>query len=520
MAVILSRGTFGVGTPGREEAPMTSQSTDPAVPAEKSTVDAAATPPQAHDPDFPPALQDFMRTGWNDAALDVVPSPAVPNYAARRSAVSNAFTGLTVIVPSGREKVRSNDTAYPFRPGTDLFYLTGEHDPDAVLVLRPTGTSGHDATLFVRPRSPRTTDEFFRDRAYGELWIGRRHTLEEKSAELGIATAPLATLPDVLAGCAPARTRTLRGYDPEVDAAILPYGDGAADRELATVLSELRLAKDPWEIAQLQDAIDATVRGFEDVARVLPADRPASERLLDGVFGLRARHDGNTVGYASIVGSGAHGATLHWTHNTGETRPGDLLLMDMGVENRELYTADVTRTLPVNGTFSGVQRDVYDIVYAAQQAGIDLIKPGVEFKDIHETCMRVLAGGLHDLGLLPVSVDEAMDGESQLYRRWTLHSFGHMLGLDVHDCANARTEMYRGGTVGENYVLTVEPGLYFQTEDELVPAELRGIGIRIEDDVLVTSAGAQVMSDRLPRHAADVESWLAAQRAAGPRLPG
>jgi Xaa-Pro aminopeptidase len=508
---------------------MTSQPHDPSVtpppvapPAVEPApaADARATSGQAHDPDYPERLLAFMRAGWNDTALPVAPSPAVPNYAARRAAVSAAFAGLTVIVPSGHEKVRANDTTYPFRPGSDLHYLTGEHDPEAVLVLQPTGTSGHDATLYVRPRSPRDTDEFFRDRAYGELWIGRRHTLDEKSAELGIPTAPLAGLAEVLANCAPARTRTLRGADPIVDAAVARYGDGAGDRELASTLSELRLPKDPWEIAQLQDAIDATVRGFEDVARVLPADRPVSERLLDGVFGLRARHDGNTVGYAAIVGNGPHATTLHWTRNTGQTRPGDLLLMDMGVENRELYTADVTRTLPVSGTFTALQREVYDIVYASQRAGVDLIKPGVEFKDIHETCMRVLAGGLKDLGLLPVSVDEAMDSESQVYRRWTLHGFGHMLGLDVHDCANARNETYRGGTVGENYVLTVEPGLYFQPEDELVPAELRGIGIRIEDDILVTSAGAQVMSDGLPRHAADVEAWLAAQRAAGPRLPG
>src|SRR5262249_19241677 len=317
-------------------------------------------------------------------------------------------------------------------------WLTGEADPEAVLVLHPTGTAGHDAVLYVRPRSPRDTDEFFRDRSYGELWIGRRHTLAEKSTELGVATANLNTLAEALAGCAPGRTRTLRALDPGVDAAILRYGDGGGDAELAAILSELRLPKDTWEIAQLQDAIDATVRGFEDVARVLPADRPVSERLLDGVFALRARHDGNQVGYASIVGNGAHGTILHWTRNTGHTRPGDLLLMDMGVENRELYTADVTRTMPVSGQFTALQREVYDIVYASQQAGIDLIKPGVEYKDIHETCMRVLAGGLHDLGLLPVSVDEAMDAESRVFRRWTLHGFGHMLGLDVHDCAQAR----------------------------------------------------------------------------------
>ncbi|GAA5191678.1 aminopeptidase P family protein [Rugosimonospora acidiphila] len=469
---------------------------------------------QTHDPDFPEKFLAFMRSGWRDTPLDVAPGPEAANYARRRSALSEAFPGETLIIPTGREKVRANDTSYPFRPGSDFVYLTGEHDPDAVLVLRPDGT----ATLYVRPRSPRDTDEFFRDRAYGELWIGRRHTLTEKAAELGIETAHLNDLPTVLDDCAPGRTRVLRGFDPAVDAAV--RGNPRRDAELATALSELKLVKDDWEIAQLRDAIDATVRGFEDVARVLPADRPVSERLLDGVFGLRARHDGNQVGYGSIVGNGAHGAILHWVRNNGQTRPGDLLLMDMGVENRALYTADVTRTVPVSGTFSPVQRQIYDLVYASQQAGIDAIKPGVGFDEIHQTCMRVLAGGLFDLGLLPVGVDEAMSKESTLYRRWSLHGFGHMLGLDVHDCANARRERYREGTIGEGYVLTVEPGLYFQPDDELVPEELRGIGIRIEDDVLVTSAGAQVLSAGLPRTADDVESWLAAQREAGPRLPG
>ncbi|MFD0785679.1 M24B family metallopeptidase, partial [Micromonospora azadirachtae] len=297
-------------------------------------------------------------------------------------------------------------------------------------------------------------------------------------------------------------------------------GRPARDHELAVVISELKLVKDEWEIAQLQEAIDATVRGFEDVARVLPADRGVSERLLEGVFALRARHDGNDVGYGSIVGAGEHATTLHWVHNHGTTRPGELLLMDMGVENRNLYTADVTRVVPVDGRFTPLQRQVYDIVYASQQAGIDFIKPGVEFREVHRTCMRVLAEGLADLGLLPVSVDEAMDEKSTIYRRWTLHGFGHMLGIDVHDCANASKEKYREGTLGEGYVLTVEPGLYFQPDDELVPEELRGIGIRIEDDVLVTASGAVNLSAGLPRTADEVETWLAAQREAGPRLPG
>ena len=193
--------------------------------------------------------------------------------------------------------------------------------------------------------------------------------------------------------------------------------------------------------------------------------------------------------------------------------------MDMGVENPALYTADVTRVVPVCGTFTPVQRRVYDLVYASQQAGIDTIAPGVRYQDVHEACMRVLAEGLHDLGLLPVSVDEAMTRESTVYRRWTLHSFGHMLGMDVQDCARARKERYRDGTLGEGYVLSVEPGLYFQPEDDLVPDELRGIGVRIEDDVLVTAHGAEVLSAGLPRTADYVQTWLADQRAAGPRLP-
>src|SRR5262249_43475337 len=297
-------------------------------------------------------------------------------------------------------------------------------------------------------------------------------TLAEKSAELGIDTADLATLPAVLDGLAPGRTRVLRGYDPLVDAAIRVTDDGSRDAELARTLSELRLVKDEWEVAQLQDAVDATVRGFEDAARVLPADRPVSERLLEGVFGLRARHDGNGVGYNSIVGAGPHSAILHWTRNDGRTRAGELLLMDMGVENRHLYTADVTRTLPVSGAFTPLQRQVYDIVYRSQPAGIDAVPPGVKFAHLPHTRMRAAAPALADPGVLPVSVDEAMAKDAILYRRWTLHGFGHMLGLDVHDCARARKERYREGTLGEGYVLTVEPGLYFQPEDELVPAEL------------------------------------------------
>ncbi len=468
---------------------------------------------ESHDPDYPDKLLEFMRTGWRDTDLAVSPVPQAPHYAKRRAAVAEAFPGETLVIPTGTERVRANDTLYPFRPGTDFAHLTGDHDPASVLVIRP----GGEATLYTRPSATRDSDEFFRNRQ-GELWVGRRRTLAEKGTELGIETAHLDGLPAALDDLAPGRTRVLRGLDATVDRAV--RGIAERDGELAQTLSELRLVKDEWEVAQLRDAIGATVRGFADVARVLPADRPVNERLLEGVFGMRARHDGNDVGYTSIVGAGRHATILHWTRNTGRTRPGALLLMDMGVENRALYAADVTRVLPVSGTFTPLQRRIYDLVYASQQAGIDTVAPGVKYDDVHQACMRVLAEGLYDLGLLPVGVDEAMDKESMVYRRWTLHGFGHMLGMDVHDCARARKEKYRDGTLGEGYVLTVEPGLYFQPEDDLVPAELRGIGVRIEDDVLVTAQGAEVLSAALPRASGEVEEWLADQRAAGHRLPG
>jgi Xaa-Pro aminopeptidase len=181
----------------------------------------------------------------------------------------------------------------------------------------------------------------------------------------------------------------------------------------------------------------------------------------------------------------------------------------MGVEGHNLYTADVTRTLPVDGRFTGVQRDLYDLVYAAQEAGNRAVKPGVPFSAPHLAAMTVLAHGLDDLGLLPVSVDEALSPDSKVYSRWTLHGTSHMLGMDVHDCAAADTGIYPGGELEAGMVLTVEPGLYFQEDDLLVPEELRGIGIRIEDDIVVTANGARNLSDALPREPDDIEAWMA-----------
>ncbi len=420
-------------------------------------------------------------------------------------------------MPTGALKVRNNDCDYEFRPGTDLAWLTGEYEPESVLVLVPEG-DGHAATLYRHPRSSRETDEFFRSRD-GELWVGRRWSLAETEALLGVACADLDDLEKALAELDPASTRVVRGFDPTVDAAVGDTDEGLRDGELSAVLSELRLVKDEWEIAQLVEAVDATVEGFADVVRALPADRESSERLVDGVFGLRARHDGNSIGYGTIAAAGAHACTLHWWRNNGICRPGELLLLDAGVENAHYYTADVTRTLPINGRFSDVQRRVYDLVYAAQEAGIAAVRPGASWRDIHRACMTVIAHGLADWGLLPISAEESLADDAGLHRRWTLHSSGHMLGLDVHDCAQARADAYLDGELRPGHVLTVEPGLYFQADDLAVPEEYRGIGVRIEDDILVTADGHRNLSAALPRQADEVEAWMAEQRASGPRLP-
>jgi Xaa-Pro aminopeptidase len=268
----------------------------------------------------------------------------------------------------------------------------------------------------------------------------------------------------------------------------------------------MRLIKDASEVKALRSAVNATRRGFEDVIARLPGAH--SERELEGVFWTRARMEGNEVGYTSIVASGAHACTLHWKHNDGAIRKGDLLLLDAGIEGHSLYTADVTRTLPISGRYTREQRAVYELVLAAQQAAMKLVKPGNDFMAPNKAAMQVLAHGLERLGILPMSAAEALREENQFYRRYSLHNVSHMLGLDVHDCAKARAENYKYGKLVAGMVLTVEPGLYFQTDDLTVPAKYRGIGVRIEDDVLVTARGHQNLSAGLPREAAEVEAWM------------
>ncbi|MFI1937684.1 aminopeptidase P family protein [Streptomyces purpureus] len=451
-------------------------------------------------------LAENMKSGWADTELTgLAPIAQAEHTAARRAALSARFPGERLVIPAGNLKTRSNDTEYSFRASTEYAYLTGDQTQDGVLVLEPTA-GGHRATIYLLPRSNRENGEFWLD-GQGELWVGRRHSLAEAEQLLGIPAKDVRELPAALQE-ATGPVRNVRGHDAAIEAALTDKVTAERDEELRVYLSEARLVKDAFEIAELQKACDSTARGFEDVVKVLDKAEATSERYIEGTFFLRARVEGNDIGYGSICAAGPHATTLHWVRNDGAVRSGELLLLDAGVETTELYTADVTRTLPINGRFNEIQRRIYDAVYEAQEAGIAAVKPGADYRDFHDAAQRVLAEKLVEWGLLgDLDVEKVL--ELGLQRRWTLHGTGHMLGMDVHDCAAARTASYVDATLEPGMCLTVEPGLYFQADDLTVPGEYRGIGVRIEDDILVTENGNRNLSASLPRQADEVEAWMA-----------
>ncbi|MGA5426437.1 aminopeptidase P family protein [Streptomyces koyangensis] len=476
---------------------------------DEAVADAGEQPIKQRKNGLYPALSDElaenMTQGWADTELhDLQPIEQAAETAGRRAALSARFPGERLVVPAGNLKTRSNDTEYAFRSSVEYAYLTGDQTEDGVLVLEPT-EAGHEATIYLLPRSNRENGEFWLD-GQGELWVGRRHSLAEAEQLLGLPAKDVRELAGALAE-ATGPVRVVRGYDAGIEAALTDKVTAERDEELKVFLSEARLVKDAFEVRELQKAVDSTVRGFEDVVRVLDKAEATSERYIEGTFFLRARVEGNDIGYGSICAAGPHATTLHWVRNNGQVRSGDLLLLDAGVETHTLYTADVTRTLPINGTYSPLQRKIYDAVYEAQEAGIAAVRPGAKYRDFHEAAQRVLATRLVEWGILEGPVDRVL--ELGLQRRFTLHGTGHMLGMDVHDCAVARTETYVQGTLEPGMCLTVEPGLYFQADDLTVPEEYRGIGVRIEDDILVTEDGNRNLSAALPRTSDEVERWMA-----------
>ncbi|HMR49438.1 MAG TPA: aminopeptidase P family protein [Arachnia sp.] len=447
-------------------------------------------------------FRSFIAEGWGetDARPAVVPG-AAEAAADHRRRLSECFPGETLVLSSGVAPTRNDDCSYAFRANSGFVWAAAGQIENAALVMRARA-GGHDATLYLPPPFRPGDDGFFSDASYGELWVGASAGLGEWSEALGVDVAPLSELDDEtgLSGGLAAKS---------VDAARTSALGLRPSAELDRALSRLRMVKDAWEIGQLREAVGLTVSGFAAVMREVPrAIRDGlGERWLQGTFDRHARTHGNGVGYSTIVGSGPHAPILHWVRCDGPILPDSALLLDMGVEAHSLYTADVTRTVPASGSFTPAERAVHDLVERAHRVGMDHVRPGTPYLDFHFAAMEVIAHGLHDWGLLPVSVDEALSPDGQQHRRYLACGIGHHLGLDVHDCSHAEYEDYMGADLEPGVVMTVEPGLYFHANDLTLPPELRGIGVRLEDDLLVTENGTEVLSAALPIDADGIEQW-------------
>ncbi len=425
-------------------------------------------------------------------------------YRQRREKLAAAMRGGVAIMPTAPERTRTRDSHYPYRFDSYFYYLTGFREPDAVLVI----VAGEKARsiLFCRDRDPER-----------ETWDGFRYGPEAARGVFGVDEAhPIGDLdklmPDFLADRGAIHCPL--GADPTWDVRITGWinqirargrSGVTAPSELKDVyaaLDEMRLIKGPEEIAVMRRAATITAGAHR---RAMRATRPGRfEHQIEAELLHEFRlHGSQAPAYAPIVAGGERACVLHYVQNDGVLKDGELLLIDAGCE-LDGYAADLTRTFPVNGRFSPAQREIYQLVLAAQAAAIAEVKPGNLWDAPHRAAVKVLAQGLIDLKLIKEGLEQAI--ETETYRKFYMHRTGHWLGLDVHDAGDYK----RGGewrALVPGMVLTVEPGCYIRGGED-VPARFAGIGVRIEDDVLVTDAGAEVLTRDAPKSIPDIEALV------------
>ena len=429
------------------------------------------------------------------------------HFARRRQQLMQAAgEGSILILPAAPERVRSRDTQYPYRQDSDFWYLTGCDEPEAVLVLVP-GRKHGEAILFCRERDLER-----------EAWDGPRLGPEGAVAVLGLDDAyPIADIDEILPGLLEGRRRVHYhlGRDADFDLKLIGWlnrvraqvRQGAQPPqeflELGHLLDELRLFKSADELRLMQQAADISVQAHRAALRAARVGMHEFELQaeLEYVF----RKHGAQPAYASIVGAGANACVLHYRNNVAKCRDGELVLIDAGAEYAG-YAADITRTFPVNGRFSKPQRALHDLVCAAQAAALAQARPGVPYEAGHDAAVATLAEGLLSLGLLKGTLEKVI--ASGDYKRFYRHKTGHWLGLDVHDVGEYRIDG-ASRLLEPGMVFTIEPGLYIPPDDTSVAVQWRGIGIRIEDDVLITREGHRVLTAALERSAEDVEGVMA-----------
>jgi Xaa-Pro aminopeptidase len=414
--------------------------------------------------------------------------------------------GAVAIIPTNPVAPRSNDTDYRFRPDSDFYYLTGYAEPEAVAVFAP-GHEKHEFVLFVRPRDPEM-----------ETWNGRRAgvegAVERFGADAAFSIAELGEkIFDCLDGCERLYYRLGRDerFDRQAIAWVNAYrtsrrAKGPAPATIVDpgqILHEMRLVKNDADLALLRRAVDISAEAH---AVAMAATRPGLmeyeiEALVEYTF---RRNGASGPGYTTIAGSGVNTTILHYIENDCRIGESDLVLLDAGAEY-ECFTADITRTWPASGRFSGPQRDIYELVLASQKAAVEMVRPGITAQSIHDRVVEILTSGMIDLGILEGPVEKAI--EESTYKKFYMHKTGHWLGMDVHDVGHYKVDKeWRPMVPG--IVQTIEPGLYFAEDCESVAPHWRGIGVRIEDDVLVTENGHDVLSSGAPKEIKDVEELV------------
>jgi len=426
----------------------------------------------------------------------------------RRQRVLDALGDGLLLLPTAPEQLRNGDVHYPFRAGSDFHYLSGFHEPEAVLVAWRTGRGRHRAELFVRPR----------DRAR-EIWDGRRVGVAAAARRYGVDAAHAVTdlWRELARLLAPHGRLFFRlDADPAFDRRLFGVLAGNATRQRRAnapahptitdpgpAIAANRLVKSAAEVAVLARAAAVTAQGHLAAMRAARPGRAEYEVQAEVEAAFR-RGGAMREGYSSIVASGPNACVLHYHENDRTLRTGDLLLLDAGAEV-DMYTADVTRTFPVSGRFSPAQRRVYGLVLKAQKAAIAAVRPGANWNAPHKAAVRVLTRGLVELRLLPRR-PLARLLQKEAYKPFYMHGTSHWLGLDVHDAGPYQDAEGKPLRLRPGMVLTVEPGLYFGARERGVPAEYRGIGVRIEDDILVTASGRRVLTAAAPKEIAEVEA--------------
>lgn len=432
-------------------------------------------------------------------------------YARRRKALMSQMEPNSIaILPAAPVYIRNRDVEHNYRQDSDFQYLTGFPEPEAVAVLIP-GREHGEYVLFCREKDKER-----------ELWDGYRAGQEGAISEYAADDAfPISDIDDILPGLIEGRERVYyaMGANQEFDRRLTGWINVIRSKArlgaqppnefvaLDHLLHDLRLYKSAAEIKVMQAAGDISAEAH---IRAMQVCQPGMyeyqlEAELQHTF---MRHGSRAPAYQSIVAAGRNACILHYTENTSQIRDGDLILIDAGCE-LDHYASDITRTFPANGRFSAEQRAIYDIVLAAQQEAFEQIAPGKHWNESHEATVRVIVSGLIDLGLLKGTVDEVIANES--YRRFYMHRAGHWLGMDVHDVGDYRV----GGewrVLEPGMVMTVEPGIYIAPDDDSVPKKWRGIGVRIEDDVVVTRNGCDVLTSKVPKEADEIEQLMAAAR--------